>query len=79
MTRPFISTVVKTSIIYKNTHLLASFKPNKMFYKRSYKKDMIFQYVWNSKTDRIGMNNIIQNIENGGLKIIIFNPFVMDS
>ena len=36
----------------------------------------LFQFLWNSNTDKVSRKTIIQNIENGGLKMININFFL---
>ena len=68
-------TVLKTLIISKLNHLFISL-PNPSDDLINYLQKRFFSFVWNSKTDRIKRDVLIQEYNAGGLKMININNFV---
>ena len=61
-------TVVKTLLLSKLTHLFISLpKPNINLLNQLEKT--LYQFVWGGSTDRISRNQLIQDYEDGGLRM----------
>ena len=68
-------TVVKSLILPKLTHLFLSLpNPNKELIKEI--DSSFFNYIWNSKIDRIARKHIVKQYHDGGLKMIHTENFI---
>ena len=62
------TTVLKSLVASQVIHLLSSLQSNSQIIKQI--NDLFFDFLWNSKGDKIKRNVIIQNYCNGGLRMI---------
>eukprot|EP00105_Crassostrea_gigas_P040116 XP_019924264.1 PREDICTED: uncharacterized protein LOC109619185 [Crassostrea gigas] len=69
-------TVVKSLIIPKINHLFISLPTPRRETILSLNKD-IFEFVWNAKCDKIKRSVITQDYQQGGLKMLEMNKFIM--
>lgn len=69
-------TVVKSLIIPKINHLFISLPTPRREKILSLNKD-IFEFVWNAKCDKIKRSVITQDYQQGGLKMLEMNKFIM--
>ena len=68
-------TVIKSFILPKLIHLFLSLpNPNKELIKEI--DTLFFNYVWNSKIDRIARKHIVKQYHDGGLKMIHIENFI---
>ena len=68
-------TVVKTLLIPKLTHLFMALpNPDNDYFQKINR--MLFNYIWNSKIDRIARKYIIRDYDEGGLKMINIEVFI---
>ena len=68
-------TVVKSILISKITHLFISL-PNPSNNVLNELETLFFNYIWDSKTDRISRKSIIQDYHDGGLRMINVKSFI---
>ena len=66
-------TVLKSVFASKVIHLLSPLQANSQIIKRI--NDLFFDFLWNSKGDKIKKNVINKNYGNGGLKMIDIASF----
>ena len=68
-------TVIKSLILPKLTHLFMSLPdPDQSYIK--YINRLFFNYIWNSKIDRVGRCYITRDYQDGGLKMINLEYFI---
>ena len=66
-------TVLKSLVASQVTHLLSPLQSNSQIIKQI--NDLFFDFLWNSKGDKIKRNVIIQTYGNGGLRMIDIASF----
>ena len=66
-------TVLKSLVASQVIHLLSPFQTNAQIIKQL--NDLFFDFLWNSKGDKIKRNVITQNYGNGGLRMIDISSF----
>lgn len=68
-------TVVKTLLISKLTHLFMSLPtPEESMIKRI--ESILFKFIWQDKPEKIARNRLIQDYENGGLRMVHIRHFI---
>ena len=73
-------TVVKTLILTLFTHLFLSLPnpSNEIVNKKKKKKnELLFTFIWNSPVCRVKKEILQNNYDNGGLKMINLNAFIL--
>ena len=66
-------TVLKSLVASQVIHLLSPLQTNAQIIKQL--NDLFFDFLWNSKGDKIKRNVITQNYGNGGLRMIDISSF----
>ena len=68
-------TIIKTFLLSKLNHLFTTLpSPKESFLKEI--NTLLYKFIWNDKPDKIKRNLLIQNYNNGGLKMIDLVKFV---
>ena len=65
--------VIKTFMLSKVIYQCSVLKIPENFVKEV--QDLIYEYLWNGKRDRVQRSNVIQGIGNGGLNMVHFETF----
>ena len=68
-------TVLKTLLVSKLNHLIISL-PNPSAFTISKLNKIFFEFIWKSSTDRIKREVLIQDFEQGGLRMIHLEKYV---